>query len=70
MPNRRDTVSLAMIRHMIDTRGNDPDSLDYALTDFQILSHYVGLRLGEYTQTKNNKITRTKNQLMPKSFVL
>ena len=58
-----------MIRHMIATRGDDPDLLNYALTDFQILSHYACLQIGEYAQTRLNKITITKDNLMPKAFI-
>ena len=45
MPNRREPVLGDMIKHMISTRGSDLDSIEYALTDFQIFGHYAGLRL-------------------------
>ena len=70
MPNRRDPVSLAMLRHMITSRGEDTDSIAFALTDFQILSHYAGLRLGEYAQVSAEKVTMTKDKRLPKAFIL
>ena len=59
-----------MIQHMIKTRSTDINSEAYALTDFQILAHYAGLRIGEYAQPSANTITLTKNKLSPKAFIL
>ena len=70
MPNRREPVSGNMLKYMISTRGSDPDSIAYALTDFQILAHYAGLRLSEYAHPSANTITLTKNKLAPKAFLM
>ena len=55
---------------MITSRGEDTDSIAFALTDFQILSHYAGLRLSEYAQVSTEKITMTKDKRLPKAFIL
>ena len=70
MPNRGETVTGGMIQHMINTRILDIDSEAYALTNFHILAHYAGLRLGKYAQPSNNTITLTNTKLAPKSFIL
>ena len=63
-------MTTAMLRHMVASRGNDQDSVPYALTDFQILGCYAGLRLGEYAQYKRNEVTMVANGALPKAFIM
>ena len=70
IPNRRNPVSASMLRYMLDTRGSDPDALSYALTDFQIIGHYAGLRLSEYAQYSAKGITMTADGSSPRGFLI
>lgn len=51
MPNRREPVTLEMIKHMIANRSSVMTSLSNALTDWHIAGQYLGQRLGEWAMT-------------------
>ena len=70
IPNRRNPVTTAMVRHMVSTRGTDHNSVPFALTDFQIIGRYAGLRLGEYAQYKPHEIIRSTDGSLPKAFIM
>lgn len=51
MPNRREPVTIPMIQYMYQHRGNI-DSITHALYDWNVIGHYLGLRLSEWAQVK------------------
>ena len=53
MPNRREPVIIGMISFMYQHRGN-LHSLSHALYDWNVIGHYLGLRLSEWAQIKPN----------------
>ena len=56
MPKRREPVTVAMIKDLeANARATEPDSLESALYDWNVMGHYYGFRLSEWAQNDENK---------------
>ena len=56
MPNRREPVTTEMLEQMGEvSKDLDPDSLESALRDWNMLGRYLGFRLSEWAQNEENR---------------
>ena len=55
MPDRREPVTVEMVEYMINNRTSNVDSIDNALTDWNIVGQYLGQRLSEWAMLNSSK---------------